>query len=123
MTSTTAPVQDGGTAVAAPHPTASLGAPVRIAAAATLVLGTGLQAAAWLVPQEEGLTASLAEAAANPARSRVVELLITLAVPFLVGGVAVYVLLGWRRSPRLAWTGGVLFAVGLIELGIHLGGE
>jgi hypothetical protein len=96
---------------------------LRAAAAATLVLGTGLQAAAWLIDPQPSYRAALASAAARSGPSELAELCLVLAIPFLVGGFAVYAVIGARRSPRLAWCGGVLMAIGLIELGIHSGSE
>lgn len=39
-----------------------------------------------------------------------------LAMPFLLAAVIVYVLLGRERSPKLAWTGGILLGIGLVGL-------
>jgi hypothetical protein len=105
------------------HPAARWTPLARWAAALTLVLGTGLQAAAWVVDVQPSYRATLDAAVQNPARSAVVELLLALAVPFLVWGFGVYAVLGRRRSPRLAWAGGILTTGGLILLGSHLGSE
>lgn len=105
------------------NPMARLKPGVRWAAAATLVLGTGLQAATWVVGAQPSFRAALASAAGSPGSADVAELCLALAIPFLVGGFLVYALLGWRRSPRLACTGAVLMSFGLINLGIHSGSE
>jgi hypothetical protein len=44
----------------------------------------------------------------NPALANLSKTLDVLFVPFAVGSVVVYVLLGKARSPRLAWVGGFL---------------
>ena len=96
---------------------------VRVAAAATLVLGTGLQAAAWVVDPQSSYRGALASAAADAGARDLAELFLVTAIPFLVGGFLVYAVLGRRRSPRLAWSGAVLMTYGLINLGIHSGAE
>jgi hypothetical protein len=80
------------------------------------LLGTGCQAASFLLVAESDSQTLFARIADDPTAVQLAKLLDVLAMPFLVGGVAVYVLLGRQRSPRLAWIGGWLMAVGLIEL-------
>lgn len=108
------------------HPASSLSMPARVAAAATLVLGFGLHLASVVilgVPHGSDPTAWLTWVAENPGSAQVSKALDVLFVPFMVGGVVVYVLLGRLRSPRLAWVGGVLFAGGLVALATHEGYE
>ncbi|MDQ1483556.1 MAG: hypothetical protein QOF35_1632 [Actinomycetota bacterium] len=63
---------------------------------------------------------SVAAGAARPDLSLALNV---LATPFWIGGIAVYVLLGRARSPRLAWTGGTLLVAGLTALAANLGTE
>ena len=104
-------------------PAARLSTPLRVAAATTLVLGTGLQAAAWLVYAELDPAATYRLVAAGAGRLDVSLALYTIATPFWIAGVAVYVLLGRIRSPRLAWSGGTLLVVGLTALATNIGTE
>ncbi len=46
-----------------------------------------------------------------------------LALPFLFATALVYVLLARGRSPRLAWSGGTLLALGLVGLAVVEGLE
>jgi hypothetical protein len=105
------------------HPAARLSPAVRVAAATTLVLGAGLQAASWLVYAGLDLAATYRLVAAGAGRPDVSLALNTLATPFWIAGVAVYVLLGRIRSPRLAWIGGTLLVVGLTGLATNHGTE
>jgi hypothetical protein len=105
------------------HPAAGLSQGLRIAAVATLVLGAGLQAASWLVHAEPDLEVSYSRFVTNPGAPELSLVLNLLATPFLIASVAVYVLLGRVRSPRLAWTGGALLVTGLVALGYLLGTE
>jgi hypothetical protein len=76
------------------HPAARLSAPVRVAASAVLLAGSGLQAAVFAVDDPPDLRTALNAAATDPDTSRLLYRLDTLAVPFLLASVAVYVLLG-----------------------------
>jgi hypothetical protein len=105
------------------HPAARLSLGVRVAAAATLVLGAGLQAASWLVYAGLDLAATYSLVAAGAGRPDMSLALNTLATPFWIASVAVYVLLGRIRSPRLAWIGGTLLVGGLTGLATNLGTE
>jgi hypothetical protein len=108
------------------HPAATLGMPARIAAAMTLVLGFALHTASVVIlalPHNSDPVAWMTWVAENPGRAQISKTLDVLFVPFMVGGVVVYVLLGRLRSRRLAWVGGVLFAGGLIGLASHEGYE
>jgi len=94
------------------HPAARLSVPVRVAAATALVLGTGLQAAAWLVYADLDLAATYRLIAAGADRPDVSLALNATATPFWIAGVAVYVpLVGpdHRDSPgpagRCSWSG------------------
>ena len=57
------------------------------------------------------------EGAGAHAGGRLVWALNTHATPFWIASVAVCVLLGRIRSPRLAWIGGTLLVIGLTALG------
>ncbi|MGI8457651.1 MAG: hypothetical protein ACR2LI_06030 [Propionibacteriaceae bacterium] len=105
------------------HPAARLSTPLRVAAATTLVLGTGLHAAAWLVYAQPNLTTTYTSVAAGAVRPDLSTALFILGIPFWIASVAVYVLLGRSRSPRLAWTGGALLVVGFTMLAANLGTE
>ena len=65
--------------------------------------GTGLQAASWLIFAEPDSAARYIWIAANPGPAEVAKVFDVLAIPFLIGAVVVYVMLGRQRSPRLAW--------------------
>ena len=52
----------------------------------------------------------------HPARAELSKTFDLLAVPFLLGAAIVYILLARERSPRLAWTGGILLAFGMCGL-------
>ena len=105
------------------HPAARLSTTLRVAAATTLVLGTGLHAAAWLVYSQPNLTKTYNSIAAGAVRPDLSTALFILGIPFWIASVAVYVLLGRNRSPRLAWTGGALLVVGFTMLAANLGTE
>jgi hypothetical protein len=105
------------------HPAARLSTPLRVTAAATLVLGTGLHAAAWLIYSQPNLTTTYTSIAAGAVRPDLSTALLILGIPFWLASSAVYVLLGRSRSPRLAWTGGALLVVGFTMLAANLGTE
>jgi hypothetical protein len=105
------------------HPAARLGTTLRVAAATTLVLGTGLHAAAWLVYSQSNLTTTYTSVAAGAVRPDLSSALFILGIPFWIASIAVYVLLGRSRSPRLAWTGGALLVVGFTMLAANIGTE
>jgi hypothetical protein len=105
------------------HPATRLSPTLRVAAATALVLGTGLHAAAWLVYSEPNLTTMFTAVAAGAGRPDLASALIIVGIPFWIGSVAVYVLLGCGRSPRLAWTGGALLVVGFTMLAANIGTE
>lgn len=65
------------------HPAAGLRVPARSAAAATLILGTGLQAASWLIFAEPDSAARYIWIAANPGPAEVAKVFDVLAMPFL----------------------------------------
>jgi hypothetical protein len=89
----------------------------RIAAAATLVLGAGFQMLAFFFSADiDDTEEQLAWVAANPDRANLAKTFDYLAMPFLLGAALVYVLLARRRSPRLAYAGGVLLGTGLVGL-------
>lgn len=111
---------------AGPHPAAALSGPARAAAATTLILGFALHAASLLILRigQSGISVThdgdvktwLTWVAENPTLAGTSKTLDVLFVPFAVGSVVVFVLLGRTRSPRLAWVGGVLYAGGLVCL-------
>ena len=105
------------------HPAARLSITLRVAAATSLVLGTGLHAAAWLVYSEPNLTTTYNSIAAGAVRPDLSTALLILGIPFWIASIAVYVLLGRNHSPRLAWTGGALLVVGFTMLAANLGTE
>lgn len=105
------------------HPAARLSRPVRRAAAAALVLGTGLQAAAWLTYAESDLVAGYSRVWDGAVRPDLGLALNILSIPFWIASAAVYVMLGRPRSPRLAWIGGSLLMGGMAALAANLGTE
>lgn len=89
----------------------------RLAAAGTLVLGAGFQLAAFLTEKQHDETVDrLRWIADHPDRANLAKLFDVLAMPFLFGTVLVYVLLARRRSPRLAYAGGILLGCGMVGL-------
>ena len=59
----------------------------------------------------------------HPDRANLAAALGLLAMPFLFGTALVYVLLSRKRSPRLAYTGGILLGCGFFGLSAILGSE
>src|SRR3954454_16506270 len=103
-----------------------LGLPLagRIAAAAALVLGSGCQAVAFLLAQTPtDSTEWLTWIADNPGRGQLSKMFDVLAMPFLIATAAVYIMLGCKRSPRLAWIAGVALGAGLVGLAVLQGWE
>jgi hypothetical protein len=90
----------------------------RIAAAVTLVLGAAFPLASHLmVPTTINSTIDwLHWVANNPDPANLSKVFELLQMPFLFGTVLVYVLLSRQRSPRLAYTGGILFGCGMVGL-------
>jgi len=89
----------------------------RGAGGATLVLAASCQLAAFLIEVQHSKTIDRLEwVAANPVRANVAKTFDLLAMPFLFGVVIVYVLLSRERSRRLAYSGGIILAAGLVGL-------
>ena len=89
----------------------------RLAAAGTLILGAGFELAAnSIAPDPESTLEGLNWIADHPDRGNLSIVFALLAVPFLLGGALVYVLLSRLRSPRLAYAGGILLGCGLVGL-------
>jgi hypothetical protein len=109
------------TVLEAPEPTTSPAARFtrlgRVGAAATLVLGGGFQLVSFLLITSASDTEDrlrwIVDHSTRAEASKVCDI---LAMPFLVGTAIVYVLLARERSPRLAWTGGILLGCGLLGL-------
>lgn len=96
----------------------------RIAGAGTLVLGAGLQLTSILIVGNRDSTLDEARwAADNPDRANLAASFFLFALPFLLGTALVFVLLSRRRSPRLAYTGGILLAIGFVYLSAVAGYE
>jgi hypothetical protein len=96
----------------------------RLAAAATLVLGAGFQLAAFVtMPDFEETADRLQWIDDHATRAETSKVFDILAMPFLFGTVIVYVLLARRRSPRLAYAGGILLALGMVGLSMSQGFE
>lgn len=105
-------------------PAAELPRAARIACAAALVLGSGCQAIAFLIsPTPADTTGWLTWIAENPDRGQLSKMFDVLAMPFLVASAAVYITLGRRRSPRLAWISGIALGAGLVGLAMLQGWE
>jgi hypothetical protein len=89
----------------------------RAAAAATLLIGATFQVLAFaLMPDFAKTVDRLQWIADNPTQAAASKTFDLLAVPFLLGGVIVYVLLSRERSPRFAWAGGILLGLGMCGL-------
>ena len=89
----------------------------RWAAAGTLVVGATFQVLAFaLMPDYDETLERLQWIADHPGQAEASKLFDLLAVPFLLAGVIVYVLLARERAPRLAWTGGILLWFGMCGL-------
>jgi hypothetical protein len=89
----------------------------RAAAAGTIVAGALFQVLAFaLIPDFDRTIDRLHWIAAHDTRAELSKTFDLLAVPFLLGAVIVYVLLGRERSPRLAWAGGILLGLGMCGL-------
>jgi hypothetical protein len=93
----------------------------RWVAAAVLLAGPLLQAIEFLLATDARENAARVAAwAADPDRTGLAQASGLLAVPCLLGGIAVLVALARGRSPRLAWTAGILMAVAMVGLaGVH----
>lgn len=99
------------------HPAAGWPPAGRVAAGTTLLLGAGVPLVSHVLqPTLPDAADAIAWAAAEPVTADLTKSLDVLAVPFLVGTALVYVLLSWRRAPRLAWIGGTLLGLGLVGL-------
>jgi hypothetical protein len=99
------------------NPAARFTALGRWAAAGTLVVGATFQVVAFaLIPDFDHTVDRLEWIAAHPARADVSKTFDLLAVPFLLAGVIVYVLLTRERTPRLAWASGVVLGLGMCGL-------
>jgi hypothetical protein len=89
----------------------------RLAAAGTLIVGATFQVIAFAtIPDFDDTVGRLRWINEHATRADVSKLFDVLAVPFLLGGAIVYVLLGRRRSPRLARAGGILLGLGMMGL-------
>jgi hypothetical protein len=109
------------TAMSAPAGWSQLG---RLAAAMTLVLGAACQVVAFaVVPSYDDTAERLQWVSDHAARAQVGKVFDELAIPFLVGSAIVYLLLSRRRSPRLAWVGGILLTTGMVGLAMVQGAE
>jgi hypothetical protein len=89
----------------------------RVAAAGTLVVGATFQVVAFaLIPNYDKTVDKLDWIAAHSAQAQVSKTFDLLAVPFLLAGVIVYVLLAREGAPRFAWAGGILLGLGMCGL-------
>ncbi|MGH3137230.1 MAG: hypothetical protein ACRDPV_12160 [Gaiellaceae bacterium] len=96
----------------------------RVAAAATLVLGAACQLVSFgLIPDFSETAERLEWIADDSAQAQASKVFDVLAMPFLVGTAIVYLLLARRRSPRLAWAGGLLLVMGMVGLSMVQGAE
>jgi hypothetical protein len=96
----------------------------RLAAIATLVLGASFQVAAFAtIPDFDETDERLRWIGEHTTRADISKVFDVLAMPFLLGGVLVYVLLSRRRSPRLAYAGGALLGLGMVGLSMIQGLE
>ena len=101
----------------AASPAAHWPSAARLAAAGVLVLGAGFELAAnsfW--PDDDSTLDALRWVADHPDLANLASVCAVLAVPFLLGTALVYVLLSRQRSPRFAYTAGILFGTGVVGL-------
>jgi hypothetical protein len=61
--------------------------------------------------------------AEHPERGQLSKMFDVLAMPFLVATAAVYIALGRKRTPRLAWISGIALGAGLVGLAMLQGWE
>ena len=88
------------------------------------MLGSGFQAISFLLsPTPADTTEWLTWIAENPGRGQVSKLFDVLAMPFLVATAAVDIVLGRKRSPKLAWVSGIALAAGMVGLAMLQGWE
>ncbi|PPK92189.1 hypothetical protein CLV92_11651 [Kineococcus xinjiangensis] len=96
----------------------------RTAAAGVLVAAPLLELVSGLLVSRSGDRAAwLVAVAADPGRPHLAAALALVALPLALGAVLVKVLLALRGSPRWAWTGAVLAAIGLIGHAVVVGME
>ena len=108
----------------AASPAARFGRVGRIGAAATLVLGAGLQLVSFSIePASDKTIDRLRWIVDHPDQANLVKLCDVLAMPFLLGSALVYVLLSRERSPRIAYAAGILLGTGLVGLSVVQGYE
>jgi hypothetical protein len=89
----------------------------RIAAAATLVLGAAFPLTSHLMEPTTNSTSDwLHWVADHPDLANLSKVFELLQMPFLFGTALVYVLLSRQRSPRLAYTGGILLGCAFVGL-------
>src|SRR5215213_2927474 len=91
----------------------------RIAAAVTLILAAAFPLASHLMPPpiaDRSTYGWLHWVADRPDLANLAKVFELLALPFLFGTALVYVLLARQRSPRLAYTGGILLGCGFAGL-------
>jgi hypothetical protein len=74
-------------------------------------------------PSKTDSTEWLSWIANNPGRGQLSKMFDVLAMPFLIGTATVYIMLGRKRSPRLAWIAGVALGAGLVGLAVLQGWE
>ena len=87
------------------------------------LLGTALQAAAWITYADSDLLATATAVANGDSRPGVSETLMVASTPFWIAGAATLGWLAYARSPRLAIWGTSLVAIGLCGLATNLGTE
>ena len=83
------------------------------------MLSSGFQAVGFLIaPPNTDSTAWLTWIANHAERAQLAKVFDVLAMPFLVATAPVYIMLGRKRSPRLAWIAGVALGAGLVGLAV-----
>ena len=105
----------------AASPAANWTSASRIAAAATLILSAAFPLASHLMagligPKTDRTIDWFHWIADHPDLANLMKVFELLQLPFLFGGVLVYVLLSRQRSPRLAYAGGILLGCGCVGL-------
>jgi hypothetical protein len=100
------------------------GTAARWGAAVLLATGAVLQLTEFLLEPHFATNAQrVAQWAAKPSRLEASKVVGLVAVAFLIGSVVIQVLLAKERSPRFAWTGGVLLTLAMTGLAAVQGME
>jgi hypothetical protein len=94
----------------------------RLAAGAVPVVAGGLQTTSEVLDRANDRGVSgVAWIADHPGTAGLITVVDLVAIPFLIGVPVVWTVLARRRSPRFAWSGGVLALIGMAGFGAFIG--